>query len=82
MKENLRLDRKESNTEHFYNQIRGDKPLELFKHEGFVKCKLIHSKGKSLIVPDLIYLMIDDTKFEWIQFYSFLPCMQQQEQSQ
>ncbi|WP_200976555.1 hypothetical protein [Echinicola sp. 20G] len=75
MKENLRLDRKESTTEHHYNQIRGEKPPESFKHEGFVKCKLIHSKGKSFIVPDLIYLMTDDINFEWIQFYSFLPCM-------
>ena len=75
MKKNLRLDRTETEDENHYNQIRGEKPLESFKHDGFVKCKLIHSKGKSLIVPDLIYIMTDEFKFEWIQFYSFLACM-------
>jgi len=75
MKENLRLDRKESSSEHHYNQIRGEKPLESFQHEGFVKCKLIHSKGKSIIVPDLVYILTGDSEFEWIQFYSFLPCI-------
>lgn len=75
MKNNLRYDRIESDHEHHYNQIRGEKPIQSFKHEGFVKCKLIHSKGESLIVPDLIYLMTDDFKFVWIQFYSFLPCI-------
>lgn len=75
MEKNLRLDRTESDKQHYYNQMRGKKPLESFNHEGFVKCKLIHSKGKSLIVPDLIYVMVDESNFEWIQFYSFLPCM-------
>lgn len=75
MRKNLKFDRLESETEHHYNLNRGFEPLGIGTHEGYLKCKLIHSKGKSLIIPDLIFIMTDEKKFEWIQFYSFLPCL-------
>jgi len=72
---NYRFDRTETDSNNFYNTERGTEPQHINEIQGFLKCKLIHSKNKSLIVPDLIYIMTDDTNFEWIQFYSFLPCM-------
>ncbi len=74
MIDNLRFDRTESLSNHNYNQYRGFQPLEKFHHEGYIKCKLVHTLGKSIIVPDLIYLITEKCHFEWIQFYSFLPC--------
>lgn len=75
MKINFGLDRLEGEHEHYYSNVRGTQQLEMYQHEGFIKCKLIHSKQKSIIVPDLIYIMLDESKFRWIQFYSFLPCL-------
>lgn len=42
---------------------------------GYVKCKLIHTTGESLIVPDLIILEEDEENyFKWIQPLSFFGC--------
>lgn len=71
---NLRFDRIEKEHDNIYNQERGTEKIGATKYEGFLKCKLIHSKGISLIIPDLIYLTENDQDIEWIQFYSFLPC--------
>ena len=72
---NYRLDRIEKRKDYIYNTERGTQPLQNYYTEVFIKCKLIHSKNKSLIVPDLIYILTDDNNFEWIQYYSFLPCL-------
>lgn len=70
---NYKYDRVDGSKDNFYNTIRGSEPLGSTNYEGFVKCKLVHGHGWSVVVPDLIYLMTDDKNFTWIQFYSFMP---------
>lgn len=70
---NLRYDRVELDGHNMYNTYRGTEERGMTEYEGFLKCKLIHSKGLSLIVPDLIYIMDNVIDFSWIQFYSFMP---------
>lgn len=72
---NLRFDRLEKDDDNLYNEERNTIPLENYDYKGFVKCKLIHSKGRSLIIPDLIYLITEGNDLEWIQFYSFVPSL-------
>lgn len=68
---NYKFDRVEKKSKNIYNTLRGTEELQNNKYFGFLKCKLIHLKGKSLIVPDLVYIMTDADSFGWIQFYSF-----------
>jgi hypothetical protein len=43
--------------------------------KGYVKCKLIHTIGESLMVPDLLFLEEDEGNcFKWIQPLSFFGC--------
>ena len=68
---NKRFNRTESNLEHCYHQQFGSVGLSNHLHEGFIKCKLIHGFGYSLVVPDQIYLT--GTDLLWIQPLCFLP---------
>lgn len=64
---NYRYNRYESKHNNYY--ITDFDPYRHFGEEeynGYIKCKLIHSVGFSLIVPDQIYLKIDDDLL-WIQ---------------
>ena len=36
------------------------------RYTGYIKCKLVHGKGYSLVIPDQIYLQIGD-ELHWIQ---------------
>lgn len=53
--------------------MRGTEPLGSTDFEGFLKCKLVHGHGWSVVVPDLIYVTDNNTDFAWFQFYSFMP---------
>jgi len=69
---NTHFDRIEQADNNHYNNIRGTEPIGSKDYEGFLKCKLVHSQGFSVIVPDLIYIMDDSENFTWFQFYSFM----------
>src|SRR5580698_4763472 len=42
-------------------------------HQGYIKCKLAHGLGYSIILPDILF--IGATGNKWIQPLSFGPCM-------
>lgn len=69
---NRNYDRTEDADNNHYNTIRGTEPIGNKDYEGFLKCKLVHTQGLSVIVPDLIYIMDDSENFTWFQFYSFM----------
>lgn len=70
---NYHYDRTEGEKDNLYNTLRGTEPLGSTDYEGFVKCKLVHGHGWSVVVPDLIYIMDNEIDFTWFQFYSFMP---------
>ena len=70
-KPNYQYDRIEGEKNNLYNTVRGTEPIGSNEYHGFLKCKLVHEKGFSVVVPDLIYIMENDTDFVWFQFYSF-----------
>lgn len=69
---NTHFDRKEQADNNYYNNLRGTQPIGGTNYEGYLKCKLVHTNGLSVIVPDLIYIMDDNENFTWFQFYSFM----------
>jgi hypothetical protein len=69
---NTHYDRIEDVDNNHYNNIRGTEQIGDKNYEGFLKCKLVHTEGLSVIVPDLIYIMDDNENFTWFQFYSFM----------
>ncbi len=73
MTTNTHFDRSETKLDHYYNTTRGTEPIGSKDYEGFFKCKLVHGRGFSVVVPDLVYIMDNDTDFTWFQFYSFMP---------
>ncbi len=40
------------------------------EYNGYIKCKLVHKKGESIILPELI--IIGEKQFNWIQHFTFL----------
>lgn len=69
--ENRRFNRQESKLDHFYFTdygFRGDGSTD---HNGWLKCRLLHGQGYSLIVPDQIYL--ERAGLLWIQPLAFGP---------
>jgi hypothetical protein len=69
--ENRRFNRRESATEHFYDGRYGDEGIGNAEYEGLIKCRLLHGRGYSLIVPDQLYLESDGLR--WIQPLAFGP---------
>ncbi len=69
---NRHYDRTEDADNNHYNTIRGTEPIGSKDYEGFFKCKLVHTQGLSVIIPDLIYIMDDSENLTWFQFYSFM----------
>lgn len=45
------------------------------EHAGYIKCKLVHGKGYSVIVPDQLYVRDTSGGISWIQPLSFLANM-------
>lgn len=71
MIENKRFNRYETNLEHYYNQQSKDSRDFSGKFSGFIKCKLAHGEGYSIIIPDQLY--IEAKSLLWIQPIMFLP---------
>lgn len=46
---NYHYDRIEGVKDNLYNTMRGTEPLASTEHEGFVKCKLVHGHGWSVV---------------------------------
>ncbi len=64
-------------TENIYITNYGAKACFNEKYNGYVKCKLIHSRNDSLIFAEYIFLPDNNTKFHWIQpltFFANLLC--------
>lgn len=40
------------------------------EYDGFIKCKLVHKEGTSVVLPEL--LIIGNRSFDWIQHFTFL----------
>lgn len=53
--------------DNLYLSIYGEDSSFSKKYNGFVKCRLIHSKNDSLIFPDQIYIPKGGQEFYWIQ---------------
>lgn len=70
-KVNMRLNRVECNNRHIYFTDFGIEPIQDHEHFGYVKCKLIHARWGSVILPDQLYLGNDAA--QWIQPLSFTP---------
>lgn len=71
MKENKRFNRCEGNFENLYYHNYGWAQKQTFRKTGWIKCKLLHGYGFSLIIPDQIY--IEKNGLKWIQPLAFLP---------
>ena len=70
MQLNRRFNRSETELCHAYINDFGCEPLGSHEHKGYLKCKLVHERGFSVIVPDQIYLEGDPLL--WIQPLAFL----------
>lgn len=71
MKINYRFNRRETLTNHEYFNLHGSIERENYSHTGYLKAKLIHGNGFSIICPDFIFLGIKAEK--WIQPFQFFP---------
>ena len=71
--ENRRFNRAESSTEHYYYEEYGTNGVGDAEYDGWIKCRLLHGHGYSLIVPDQLYL--EQNELRWIQPLAFGPCM-------
>ncbi|HNP31242.1 MAG TPA: hypothetical protein PKK23_19505 [Nitrospirales bacterium] len=70
-KVNKRFNRIEFEHSHMYFTNFGIEPIQDHPHSGYLKCKLIHARWGSAILPDQIYLDNDAT--QWIQPLAFTP---------
>jgi hypothetical protein len=70
-KVNRRFNRIESLAEHKYLRDFGSAGVGTQRYNGLIKCKLAHGMGRSIIVPDLLFIGSDGSK--WIQPLSFGP---------
>lgn len=66
---NRRFNREESAHEHYYYDNYGWANSERVRKEGWIKCRLLHGTGYSLIVPDQLF--IEHKKLLWIQPLAF-----------
>src|SRR5215218_3598483 len=71
MKENRRFNRHEKAGMHFYSKDFGSRGVGAVEYTGYIKCKLAHTVGGSLIIPDQIYLQGGESLF-WLQPLAFL----------
>lgn len=71
VKVNRRFNRIETPVGHTYLRDFGAAGVGTQRYNGLIKCKLAHGKGRSIIVPDLLFISSDGSK--WIQPLSFGP---------
>jgi hypothetical protein len=67
--ENRRFNRRETAFGHYYYDNFGWAPREEHTHTGWIKCRLLHGHGYSLIVPDQLF--VDFGGLRWIQPLAF-----------
>lgn len=68
--ENKRFNRVETVNDHRYLRDLGYLPVGEHQHSGFIKCKLAHGHGYSVIVPDILFL---GNGSRWLQPLAFGP---------
>jgi hypothetical protein len=72
-KKNLRFNRIEHKGRHQYlHEFRDARDVEQYEFSGFIKCRLVHHKYYSVIIPDQIYIDFAG-EVKWIQPLYFLP---------
>ena len=67
--ENRRFNRRETALEHYYYEDYGWAPQQRHRQAGWIKCRLLHGRGYSLIVPD--QLLLNNRGLKWIQPLAF-----------
>lgn len=70
---NRRFNRLESPNGHYYLKNYGAEGVGSQRYSGFIKVKLAHGPGRTIVVPDLLFLGGDASR--WIQPLSFSPPM-------
>jgi hypothetical protein len=68
---NKHFNRFETDHAHVYMNNTGTRSKQKETYEGFLKCKLVHCSGYSIIVPDII--LMEQPNQYWIQPLHFLP---------
>lgn len=68
---NKRFNRIEGELDNIYISQYGSQSCFNEKYNGYVKCKLIHSKEESLIFADQIFLPYNESDFHWVQPLTF-----------
>jgi len=64
---NLHFNRVEKKGRHIYiDDFDGIRKFEMFEHDGFIKCKLVHNTNYSIVLPEQIYVAVG-REIEWIQ---------------
>jgi hypothetical protein len=71
MGENKRFNRYERNGIHVYSKQFGSRGDRGTRYTGYVKCKLVHRRGESLIIPDQVYLDDGDALL-WFQPLAYM----------
>lgn len=69
---NKKFNRYQSKLENFYFPNYGENFDTSYLYNGYVKCKLLHSKTDTIVFPDQIILSEDEEDFKWIQPLTFL----------
>lgn len=67
-----KFNRYKSKLDNFYIPNYGNNFDTSHSHDGFVKCKLLHSENDSIVFPDQIIIPDEGTNFMWIQPLTFL----------
>ncbi len=69
---NLRFNRIEKNGRHLYmRDFSGNRQFPENEFSGFIKCKLVHGLGYSIVLPDQIYMSFGN-EMRWIQPLFFM----------
>src|SRR6185437_12645199 len=71
LRENCRFNRVEAHGENHYDRNFSHKGVGKQAYSGFIKFKLAHGKGLTVIIPDLLFL--GKTGERWIQPLAFGP---------
>lgn len=67
--QNRRFNREELSHENIYYDNYGWAPRQNHSHDGWIKCRLLHGLGYSLVVPDQLF--ISNSGLKWIQPLAF-----------
>jgi len=70
MKDNLRFNRREHRGKHYYlKDFPAPQQIGHTTYDGYLKCKLVHHEGFSLVLPDQIYLSLANQTYWFQPFY-------------